>query len=88
MNTISIVFRSLREIHRNRGFTATVIGREVDVKVWIHFSMEIHPGNRKEIHHLYRGCKCEYDQLSNTNPQCVYITLEDMQLAKRIKLND
>jgi hypothetical protein len=35
---LSIVFRSLREIHRNGGFTATVMGREVKVKVWIHFS--------------------------------------------------
>jgi hypothetical protein len=88
----------LREIHRNGGFTATVIGREVKVKVWIHFFigdtednnkwLGQYPGNRKEICHPYRDCTCEYNQLSNTNPQCVYTTLEDMQLAKRIKLNN
>jgi hypothetical protein len=86
----------LREIHRNRGFTPTVMGREVKVKVWIHFFigdtedknkwLGHYPGNRKEIHCPYRDCKCEYDQLSNTNPECVYTTLGDMQLAKIIKV--
>jgi hypothetical protein len=93
-NCLSIVFRSLREVHRNGGFTMTVMGREVKVKVWIHFFigdtegnykwLGHYPGNRKEIYCLYRGCKCEYDQLSNINPQYVYTTLKDMQLAKRI----
>ena len=92
---MSIVFRSLRELHRNGGFSATVMGRDIKVKVWIHFFIRDtegnnkwlghYPGNRKEICGPYRDCKCEYDQLSNTNPQCVYTTLEDMQLAKRIK---
>ncbi len=47
-----------------------------------------YPGNRKKICCPYRNCKCEYDQQSKTNPQCVYTTLEDMQLAKMIKLNN
>jgi hypothetical protein len=93
-NCLSIVFISLREIHRNIGFTMTVMGREVKVKVWNHFFigdtegnnkwLGHYPGNRKETFHPYRDCKCEYNQLSNTNQQCVYATLEDMQLAKRI----
>ncbi len=97
-NCLSIVFRSLREIHRNGGFTATVMEREVNIKVWIQFFigdtegnnkwLGHYPGNRKGIHHPYRDCKCEHDQLSNTNPQCVFTTLEDMQLAKRSKLNN
>jgi hypothetical protein len=74
------------------------MGNEVKVKVWIHLFigdnegnnkwLGHYPGNRKEICCPYGDCKCEYDQLSNTNPQCVYTTLEDMRLAKRIKLND
>jgi hypothetical protein len=65
-----------------------VIGREVKVKVWIHFFIGDTEGNnkwlghytenRKEICHPYRDCKCEYNQLSNTNPQCVYTTLDNM----------
>ncbi len=97
-NCLSTVFRSLREIHRHRGFTMTVMGREVKVQVWIYFFigdtegnnkwLGHYPGNRKEICPPYKDCKCEYDQLSNTNPQCVDTTLEDMGLAKRIKLNN
>jgi hypothetical protein len=97
-NHLSIVFRSLRDIHRNGGFTVTVMGREVKVKVWINVFIGDTEGNnkwpahyqenRKEIWYPYWDCKCEYDQLSNTNPQCVYTTLEDMHLAKRIKLNN
>jgi hypothetical protein len=40
-NCLSIVFRSLKEIHRNRGISMTVMERDVKVKVWIHFSSEI-----------------------------------------------
>jgi hypothetical protein len=56
---LSTAFESLREIHRKEGFQATVMGREVNVKVWIHFFIgdtEVnnkwlghHPGNRKQI---------------------------------------
>jgi hypothetical protein len=97
-NCLSIVFRSLREIHINGRFSATVMGREVKIKVWIHFFIGDTEGNNKWLGHClenrkkiccpYRDCKCEYDQLSNTNPQCAYTTLEDMQLAKRIELNN
>jgi hypothetical protein len=57
-NCLSIVLRSLREIHRNKGFIATVMGMEVNVKVWIHFFigdtecnnkwLGHYPGNRKK----------------------------------------
>jgi hypothetical protein len=97
-NCLSIAFRSLREIHRNVGFIVSVMGREDKVKVWIHFFVGDTEGNnkwlghykgkRKETCHPYRDCKCEYDQLSNTNPQCVNTTPEDMQLAKKIELNN
>jgi hypothetical protein len=46
-NHLSIVFRSLRDIHRNGGFTATVMGREVKVKVWINFFIGDTEGNNK-----------------------------------------
>ncbi len=50
-NCLSIVFRSLREIHRHGGFTATVMGREVKVKFWIHFFIEDTEGNNKWLGH-------------------------------------
>jgi hypothetical protein len=93
-----MIFQSLRDIHGNGGFAATVMGREVTIKVWIHFFigdtegnnkwLGHYPGNIKGICHPYRDCKCKHDELFNTNPQCVYTTLEDMRHAKKIKLND
>jgi hypothetical protein len=44
---LSIVYRSLREIHRNGGFTTSVMGREVNVKIWIHFFIGDTEGNDK-----------------------------------------
>ncbi len=56
MNTIvcQLYFRSLSEIHRNGGFTVTVMGREVKVKVWIHFFIGDTEGNNKWLG-LYPG---------------------------------
>ena len=61
---MSIAFQLLREIFRNGGFKATVMGREVNVKVWIHFFvgdiegnnkwLGHYPGNRKQISQPYR----------------------------------
>ncbi len=92
---LPIAFQSLREIHRNGGFKATVMGREVRVKVWIHFFigdtegnnkwLGHYPGNRKEISQPYPDCQCNFLQLSNTNSKCVYTTLYEMHKAKRLK---
>jgi hypothetical protein len=51
---LSIVFQSLRKIHRIGGFKATVMGREVKVKVWIHFFIGDIKGNNKWLGH-YSG---------------------------------
>jgi hypothetical protein len=50
-NCLSIVFESLREIHRNGGFTATVLRREVNVKIWIQFFIGDTEGNNKWLGH-------------------------------------
>jgi hypothetical protein len=88
----------LRDIHRNGGFAATVMGREVTIKVWIIFFIGDTKGNNKLLGHYlgnrkgiccpYRDCKCDHDELCNTNPQCVHTTLEDMRHAKKIKLSN
>ena len=95
---LSIAFKSLREIHKNGGFNAVVMGKEVRVRVWIHYVigdtegnnkwMGHFPGNRKEICRPYRDCKCNYDQLSNPNPTCQYTTLDEMRNAKRLKIRN
>ena len=37
---LSVAFKSIRRIHRERGFRALVLGREVNIKIWINFSLE------------------------------------------------
>jgi len=93
---LAMAFRSIREIHKNGGFEAVVMGVVVRVKVWIHYVMGDtegnnkwmghFPGNRKEICRPYRDCKCNYDQLSNPNPTCEYLTIDEMCNAKRLKI--
>jgi len=56
---LSVAFGSIKDIHRSGGFYATVMGRPVKIKVWIHYFigdtegfnkwLGHYPGNRKEI---------------------------------------
>jgi hypothetical protein len=95
---LAMAFKSIKEIHKNGGFNAIVMGKEVCVKVWIHYVigdtegnnkwLGHFPGNRKEICRPYRDCKCNYDQLSNPNPTCQYTTLDKMRNAKRLKIRN
>lgn len=97
-NCLAMVLKSVKDLHRKGGFAATVMGRQVTIKVWIHFFigdtegnnkwLGHYPGNRKGICRPYRDCKCEFDQLCCVNPQCEYTTLDDMRHAKRIKRYD
>jgi hypothetical protein len=94
----SVAYKSIREIHRNGGFKAVVMGKEVCVKVWIHYFigntegfnkwLGHYPGNRKEISRPYRDCKCNFYQLSDPNPTCEYVTIDEMHEAKRLKINN
>jgi hypothetical protein len=95
---ISVALKSIKDIHRNGGFPAVVMGKQVHVTVWIHYFigdtegnnkwLGHYPGNRKKICRPYRDCKCNYFELSNPNPTCDYTTLEEMHAAKRLKLNN
>jgi hypothetical protein len=89
---------SIKQIYRRGGFYATVMGRVVKLKVWIHYIIGDtegnnkwvghYPGNKKQISRPYRDCHCGYDELKNPNPSCVYATLDNMREAKRVKLNN
>ena len=80
------------------GLTAVVMGKEVCIKVWIHYFigntegfnkwLGHYPGNRKEISRPYRDCKCNFYQLSDPNPTCEYVTIDEMHEAKRLKINN
>ncbi len=77
---------------------ATVMGRAVKIKVWIHYIigdtegfnkwLGHYPGNRKQICRPYCDCHCTFEELRNTNPLCVIVTIEEMSEAKQIKRNN
>ena len=95
---LSVAFESIKDIHKCGGFYATVMGRVVKIKVWIHYFigdtegnnkwLGHFPGNKRQISRPYRDCLCGYNDLNNPNPNCVYGTLDEMRVAKRIKLQD
>ena len=90
---LSCVFQSIRRIHQKGGFRAKVLGRNVNVKIWIHYFIGDTEGNNKWLGHYqgsnsgvnrpYRDCKCSFHDLSNPNPNCVYVTMKEMREAKR-----
>ena len=95
---LSCVFESVRMIHRNGGFRANVLGKEVRVKIWIHYFIGDTEGNNKWLGHYsgnksqvfrpFRDCSCPFHELSNHNPTCTYSTLDEMRCAYLLKLND
>ncbi len=92
---ISFAFQSLKNINKEDGFHCVVLGRTVPVKVWIHYFIEDtkennkwlgqYPGNREGMRHPYCDCKCQFHDLSNLNPTCIYLTMDNIILAKNRK---
>jgi hypothetical protein len=87
------VFETIRQIHTNGGFRATVLGKDVNIKIWIHYFIGDTEGNNKwlghyqgsksGVHCLYRDCSCSFHDLSNPYPNCVYATMNEMRETKR-----
>ncbi len=42
-----------------------------------------YPGNREGVRRPYCDCKCQFHDLSNPNPNCIYLTMEDINYAKK-----
>ncbi len=90
---LSCVFETIRQIHKNGGFRATVLGKEVNINIWIHYFIGDTEGNNKWLRHYqgsksgvhcpYRDCSCGFHDMSNPNPNCVYATMNEMREAKR-----
>jgi hypothetical protein len=65
----------------------------VHVKVWIHFFigdtkgnnkwLGQYPENREGVRSPYHDCKCQFYDLSNPNPTCTYLTMEDVIFQKK-----
>jgi hypothetical protein len=95
---LSCAFQSLRKNSEEGGFDLAVHGEQVHVRVWIHFFigdtegnnkwLGQYPGSREGVQQPYHDCKCSYDNLSTPNLTCDYITLMDVNEAKRQKRID
>ncbi len=86
----------LHKISNEGGFDLVVLGHNVCVKVWIHYFigdtggsnkwLGQYPGNQEGVQH--QDCTCTFDSLKETNPTCVYITLQDVHKGTRRKQDD
>ena len=93
-NCLSYVLKSLRDINRRGGLRTKVMGRRVHLKVWIHYFIGDTEGNNKWLGHYqssnsaiarpYRDCKCSFEDLRKTNPECKYTTMQEMYDAKTL----
>ncbi len=45
-------------------------------------------GNREGVRCPYRDCKCQFQDLSNPNPNFTYLTMEDINFATKRKQED
>ncbi len=71
---LSQVFKSIRDILDRGGIRTMVIGREVHIKVWIHFIigdtegnnkwLGHYPGNNSRIIRPYRDCQCSFADMA------------------------
>ncbi len=90
---LSCAFQSLWRMSKDGGFNLVVLGEEMHIKVWIHYFigetkgnnkwLGQYLGNREGVQQPYRDCKCSFEQISNTNPTCEYITSNDIHEDKR-----
>jgi hypothetical protein len=47
-----------------------------------------YPGNREGVRCPYHDCKCLFHDLSNPNPNYIYVTMADIKFAKKRKRED
>jgi len=95
---LSFVLKSLRDIRRRGGIRTVVMGREVHIKVWIHFIIGDTEGNNKWLGHYpgnnagtkrpYHDCQCSFRELSNVMPNCIYSTVDEMKDAQALLRRD
>jgi hypothetical protein len=79
---LRVAFSSLVDIYLRGGSKATVMGRDVIVKSWIHFFVGDTSGNNRWLGHFngsgnitrpYRDCECTFVDMDNPHMSCTYI---------------
>ena len=91
---LSYIFQSLIKVVKDGGIRTIVMGRQVHIKIWIHFIIGDTEGNNKWLGHYpgnncgvvrpYRDCECSFVDMSKPDPRCVYTTMTEMHDAYSI----
>lgn len=91
---LSRVFKSLRDIYHQGGIRTSVMGRDVHLKVWVHYIigdtegnnkwLGHYPGNNSGIARPYRDCQCCFADMARPVPKCVYTTLQEMETCRSL----
>ena len=89
---LAAILESIKKVHRKGGIPFEIGEERRMGKVWIHVIIGDTAGNNRwlahynssgSMHRPYRDCRCGYLAMSHSNPQCVYITLNEVEDAKR-----
>jgi len=90
-NCLAFILKSVIDINNRGGIRTTVLGRQVHIKVWIHYIIGDTEGNCKWLGHYpgsvrgiarpYRDCQCSFNEMRRINPKCIYTTLDEMREA-------
>jgi hypothetical protein len=86
---LALITKQIIQIQRNGGFWTEVMGKNVCVKVWIHFITGDTSGHNNLVGHMngsnmkfpYPDCKCELHELSESMPKCKLVTLDEIRNA-------
>ena len=100
-NCISAILQPLQDIMKNGGIHTYITDfnggmKKVTLKPWIHLVIGDTKGNNelcghfnssKEIKRPYRDCKCDYCKMSDSDPECEYITKQEVDDFGKIRSN-
>ena len=97
-NCLMYALKSLVELSDSGGIRTNVMGKQVHIKVWIHFFIGDTEGHNKWLGHYsasnsgvkrpYRDCHCKFEEMSASNPSCEYTTASELRRATRLLNHD
>ena len=97
-NCIAYAFKSLIDLFNHGGIKTKVMGRDVHMKIWIHFFIGDTEGHNKWLGHYntsnsgvqrpYRDCHCTYADMNCTKLSCIYSTIKELKSAEKLIWKD
>ena len=93
-DVLKVIFKSYTDVHYNGGIKTTITDfrgghKNVTLKSWVHVVIGDTCGNNQLCGHYntnginlqrpYRDCKCNGDAMGDADPQCEYVSSEEIQ---------